>query len=210
MKSNDWKHVNVMIMNTSTNDSFDVETTPEGVTILRGNIPLHVWGRLFRFESKDFVLDVNAAKLAKATIVFGLPNALKTYKERVAKSNLAEIKSTYHGLPQGAEQWLAFGKRGISCETIFSHLTGIPILEKSEYCHPHDAEDFLRCRMLLNAVPSLFPLLPKMAEVSIVWERLVNNWVEICKTMNKEVYDFKKSGKSLTPKTYRMIREAIR
>src|SRR4051812_25887588 len=58
-------------------------------------------------------------------------------------------------MPPGAIEWLLSGERGVSSESIFAHLTGIPIAGRvaTNYL-PSDAGDLRRCRKLLEVVPS--------------------------------------------------------
>lgn len=85
-----------------------------------------------------------------------------------------------------ALNWLAHGARGISSNTIFSHLTGIDALHGSPASHPHDPADFRRCRLLLDQVPELQVKFAGMASVSGVWRELVGAWGELCAIMDDE------------------------
>ena len=47
--------------------------------------------------------------------------------------------------------------------------------------------DFRRCELLLRAVPTLRPLLPRMAKVGPEWAALVKRWPDIVAAMDAEV-----------------------
>lgn len=75
-------------------------------------------------------------------------------------------------------QWLANGDRGISSETIFTHLTGVNALDEWEPSVPHDYADFKRCYVLLEQCPELKENFKKMTEVK-GWKRLVERWSDL-------------------------------
>lgn len=96
-------------------------------------------------------------------------------------------------------RWLEYGHRGLSSESIVSHLTGVPIGGRE--CAPYDPSDFRRCQMLLNQVPELRQELHRMAEVSPEWAALVERWDDIDDLMNAE----RESG-NRAPKTYALMK----
>ncbi len=83
-----------------------------------------------------------------------------------------------------AQAWLEHGERGISSETIFSHLTGLKI--RGDYSHPADPSDLLRCRKLLLAVPEFQHQFHRMSELSPTWHALVEHWETLCKMLDVE------------------------
>ncbi len=84
-------------------------------------------------------------------------------------------------------EWLASGERGISSEAIVSHLTGINIVAKHWFStHPSDPGDLRRCALLIEAAPEIKSELPRMAEVSEVWKRLVGEWDNLVEMLHKE------------------------
>lgn len=107
-------------------------------------------------------------------------------------------------------RWLANGERGISSETIFTHLTGINALRDWGGDHPHDPADLRRCRLLLDQCPALQAELPRMAGVSAVWGSLVQHWDELCALMDEEIPNWRapKRG-ALAPRTYARMKEII-
>lgn len=82
----------------------------------------------------------------------------------------------------GLVEWLARGDRGLSSKAIVEQL----VLGGGNIAHPYDPGDFRRCEMLLRAVPTLRPLLPRMAEVSPEWARLVKRWPDIVYALDSE------------------------
>lgn len=73
----------------------------------------------------------------------------------------------------GLTKWLSTDGRGQSARAIAAHLTG---LAQCTGDYPHDSDDFGRCERLLDAVPTLRPLLPRMAEVNAYWAALAPQW----------------------------------
>ena len=98
-------------------------------------------------------------------------------------------------------RWLKKGERGISSETIISHLTGINV--GSDSGPPHDPDDLRRCHLLLCAAPELRAQLPRMAEVCPVWRRLVKHWDELVALMINEA----KNNMGRCPECYRRMKE---
>lgn len=71
--------------------------------------------------------------------------------------------------------WFSSGKTGASSKCMANYLTG----RDCDGSYPHDGGDFGRCLGLLEAVPELRPLLPKMAEVNRYWKAIAPRWDEI-------------------------------
>ena len=93
---------------------------------------------------------------------------------------------------------------------MFTHLTGVSALgghwPKWGVHYPHDPDDLSRCRKLLEAVPELKPLLPRMAEASPVWAELVSRWDELCALMDAEAPQWR-DGQGSAKKTYALMQE---
>lgn len=108
-------------------------------------------------------------------------------------------------------RWLANGRRGVSSNTIVTHLTGINALSAwVGASHPLDPDDMTRCRWLLKEVPELAANFPDMRTCSPEWAQLVKHWDEICQLMDSEFpkWEDGRYGGSC-PKTYRLMRELI-
>jgi hypothetical protein len=108
-----------------------------------------------------------------------------------------------------AVDWLANGKRGISSNTIFTHLTGIDAMGGwGGRSHPHDPADLWRCRLLLEQVPEFGERLCEMKTASPVWARLVAKWGELCALMDREAPNWR-NGEGFAPDTYHAMRLLI-
>lgn len=104
--------------------------------------------------------------------------------------------------------WLKFGERGISSETIFTVLTGINALGGHDKSHPYDPADFRRCRLLLERCPLLFARFHYMARLSREWEALTLHWTQICECMDQELPNWRQ-GLGSAPKTHQLMQEVL-
>ena len=158
---------------------------------------------------KDAVMDTDVARMAGANFAGGHPAALAELRARLAAGALQFERAANPVLSPDAAAWLASGERGVSSNTMFEYLTGVKATRGWGRSHPHDPGDFRRCRLLLERVPELVPLLPRMAEVSPVWAALVAGWDSLCATMDAECPYWRTGRGGSAPKTYEMMR-AIR
>ena len=78
-------------------------------------------------------------------------------------------------IPSSVVNWLAGGERGISSETIVSHIWKLP-KSRWGYSHPHDPDDLKRCLLLLDASPETRARFDEMRDVSPEWAALVDRW----------------------------------
>ena len=105
--------------------------------------------------------------------------------------------------------WLRTGERGSSSEAIVEHLTGINT-DGGRYLGnrdiPWDPADLRRCRLLLEAVPSLAEQFSKMATCSPEWAAMVAHWQELCDMMDAECPQWRE-GEGKASKTYRRMNE---
>ena len=108
----------------------------------------------------------------------------------------------------GLFQWLANGKRGISSETMVQHLTGVDVLGDWHMSHPHDPDDLDRCLQLLEAVPALRQMLPKMATASPAWAALVAHWDDVEQCHLEEV-GLRWTKACTAPKTYALMESVL-
>jgi hypothetical protein len=102
--------------------------------------------------------------------------------------------------------WLGHGERGLSSEFIVSHLCGIPLIGRSwgPAPTPADPDDVRRCRLLLEACPSLMVRFDEMRTASRTWELLVDIWDDLC-----ELMDYEAPGmRGRCPETYEAIKRA--
>ena len=117
------------------------------------------------------------------------------------------MSADFRNMP-GLLEWLAGGQRGISSNSIVQHLTGIPATQGWGIDTPHDPADFDRCLQLLEAVPMLRLLMPRMATASPLWSALTEHWDEIEASHLEEVGLGWTTAKSAT-KTYALMRSVI-
>lgn len=108
----------------------------------------------------------------------------------------------------GLLDWLASGRRGVSSNSIVQHLTGVQAVGDWYIDIPHDPADLDRCLKLLDAVPLLRPLLPRMATASPMWAALIERWAEIEASHLDEVGLGWTKARS-APKTYALMRSVI-
>lgn len=174
-----------------------------------GPMGVDVFNKVAKVCGKDAVMDTDVARMAGANFAGGHPAALAELRARLAAGALQFERAASPGLSPEAAAWLASGERGISSNTMFEYLTGVKATRGWGRSHPRDPGDFRRCRLLLECVPDLVPLLPRMAEVSPVWAALVARWDELCSTMDAECPYWRTGRGGSAPKTYEMMR-AIR
>ena len=174
-----------------------------------GPQPIDWLNKASKLCGKGAVMDADVARMAGATLAAGQPEALAEIRQRLEAGSQQAARADHPGMSEAATRWLASGKRGISSNTIFTHLTGIDALDGWHRDHPYDPADFRRCRLLLEQVPELVPLFPKMAEVSPQWAALVEQWDVICSTMDEEAPAWREGRGQMCPKTYNLISRAI-
>jgi hypothetical protein len=110
-------------------------------------------------------------------------------------------------IPESVRRWLKYGERGLSSETIVSHLTGVPITQWQS--PPYDPDDLQRCLKLLDACPELRDRFQEMRTCD-GWAGLVDHWDDIVHTFYKEVGNDLSNlrGKS-APRTYMLMKLAL-
>ena len=95
-----------------------------------------------------------------------------------------DLDNTHPGLIA----WIRSGERGLSSEAIVDHLARHPLASaRGRISHPYDPADLRRCVLLLDAVPTLRPLMPRMADVSPEWAALVARWDELEDSLRREM-----------------------
>jgi hypothetical protein len=174
-----------------------------------GPQPVDFFGKATKVCGKDAVLDPDVARMAGANFAIGMPDDLAKLRKLLEAGAVQQAQQDNPGLSEAAARWLASGERGLSSNTIFTHLTGINALRGDHKDHPYDPSDFRRCRLLLEQVPELVPLFPKMAEVSAAWKDLVYLWGDICKAMDEEAPKWREGHGQSCPATYQLIKRAI-
>lgn len=166
-------------------------------------------GKASKLCGKDAVMCPQTARMAGANLAAGMPDALSSLRKQLEAGALSRATADNPGLSLAAVKWMSTGERGVSSETMFSALTGVDLLDGDHGSHPWDTYDFRRCRLLLEQVPELVPLLPKMADVSEVWKDLVYLWDDICKAMDTEAPNWRHGVAVRCPDTDNLIKRAI-
>jgi len=183
--------------------------------LITGAVPLGAMGALCQLAPKNAVMDADAATVLGVTFAIGLADDLRALRAAATPSYERTIRQQQPRLSEAAIAWLAKGERGMSSEAMFERLTGEKCTRESpsrdaRTAHPYDPDDLRRCRLLLEWVPELQPLLPSMAKVSPAWAGLVEAWDDICATMDAECPDWRNPRRgSSAPKTYQLIKQAI-
>ena len=107
-------------------------------------------------------------------------------------------------IPDAAVEWLRKGERGISSESIFEAMTGLPI-GTWEAAAPRDPSDLRRCRLLLDALPEWRHRLDEMHGKGGGWAEILPLWDVLCMTMDVECPDWR-NAKGTCPKTYELMK----
>ncbi len=112
-------------------------------------------------------------------------------------------------IEQRAIEWLINGEVGVSSKTICSVMLGTVDTSRDdawcEYSHPHDPDDFMRCRLLLKRIPEWRSELHRVAEIFPSWRYLVEYWDELDALYEEEV----PNDKGRAPRLYARMNELI-
>jgi hypothetical protein len=177
--------------------------------LITGEVPMLAFGTLTMLAPKDAVMDPDAARMLGVTFAMGPTEELAALKASRAEATIQHNRLAFPQLSEGAQKWLATGERGASSESLFSRCSGMNIRPgKPRYDHPHDVADFRRCRLLLEACPEFD--LSYAAGMSPQWAYLAAVWGTICDTMDEEAPDWRSSRGNSCPKTYSLIKTAIK
>jgi hypothetical protein len=113
-------------------------------------------------------------------------------------------------LTDAAADWLVHGERGLSSETIFEHMTGIPLLgapwRSSTPRTPSDPDDFQRCERLLRQVPEFRARRNELTELSPLWAALIEHWDEITALLEEEIPGVYEGAHGRAPRTYELMK----
>lgn len=110
----------------------------------------------------------------------------KTYTEPTPEESAGEYERQCF--------WLQNGEHGTSSETIFSVLSRRSILDRNKWGHPYDPDDFRRCHLLLQCVPSWRSRIGEMGMVSSVWAALADNWDKLTAMLEETIEKRKDVG----------------
>lgn len=181
--------------------------------LITGGVPMAKFEAITKLAPEGSVMDTDAARVLGVTFAIGPAHELSELRAQGAAEAERQQRAMHPHLSQAAARWLANGERGVSSNTIFTKLTGVDALggwSADRASHPHDPADFRRCQLLLEQVPELQILFPRMAHVSQQWKALVEAWPTIVAAMDEEAPEWRKfgSGKK-APKAYNLIKAAI-
>ena len=95
-------------------------------------------------------------------------------------------------------KWLLTGRVGCSSRAMAFCLSDIEDCDEKPTDFPRDVDDFYRCLLFLEAVPSARNHMDKLRAISSTWNRLIDKWDVIESTFLDE-----------TTKTYKLIKECI-
>lgn len=158
---------------------------PKGTIVLHyGPMGISTMGDIQKLMPKGAVIDTNLARMAGASFAFGAPATLDALRAKLVADALATVQATHPTLAADAQRWLAVGEQGTSSLTLFSHLAGLPL--PKDRAEPRDLDDFRRCRVMLEEVPSLRSALARAADLSPAWGRLAHNWDALCASIDAE------------------------
>ncbi|MDR6534492.1 hypothetical protein [Variovorax soli] len=169
----------------------------EGCTIVYGHMPLGSWLRLLRQASDLHVLHADVARMLGATAVLGPPEGLARLREQEAAAATGRVRAQLgraaRRLDAQAVRWLAAGEQGLSSLALFTLLTGVrpPHYGGAALDLPGNAQQFRRCRLLVEQVPSLQPALRQLARrvadpELVSWAALAETWKDLCAQMDHE------------------------
>jgi hypothetical protein len=178
--------------------------------------------------------------MAGASFVFGSPADMakikKVYEEKALKkvttlkagdvgaplvgvltglrARAAGVLGDVSKLEDAAKEWLATGEQGRSSSFIFWKVTGVAPecldnrLDATYY--PFDPDDFRRCRLLLEEVPSVAAEFRAVMgkDAGPIWEKLVAEWDTLCATMDEEAPNWHTKG-GRAHKTYSLMKVII-
>lgn len=178
----------------------------EGCKIVFGPIPVSDLLPLMAEFPKGAVTDLRVASRIGADLVMGMPEDIQRLSVRndlpISPRRVAELETARSaGIPQAVVEWLAGGERGKSSEAICRKMYP-GILDGHGIDHPHDPDDFRRCRLFLKQIGASD--VECMRGVSPQWTALVDRWAEI------EVSFLEEEPTGSAPKTYNLMKMAMR
>lgn len=98
--------------------------------------------------------------------------------------------------------------KGVSSEAMAAALLDKEPIRKWFTNHPGDPSDFNRCLKLLRHAPEAREHLDKVAALSDVWAKIVENWDKLEQCFLDEVgIDWEKGRTLSATKTYEMMKE---
>lgn len=182
--------------------SYSIEKSDLGI-VIRGPLPVAEFAALSKvWAAEGFdLLHAGIAKAVGATMVV-------TRKDKI-EGWLAEAERLAREQARGDREleWLHGPHTGLSSLTIFSVLSrenrGAALARLGRFgpAAPLDPDDFMRCRLLLQAIPAWRARLGEVAAAlpESTWPELVQHWAELDELFAAE----EPSGRC--PKTFRLM-----
>ena len=176
--------------------SYRVETRG-GVKLIFGSLPIDDFEALIKTLPSDSLLDPDVARICDANFAMGSQTDLARLREsetpaaiQRARIRYADADERISDLGDEGIRWLAVGYRGASSESLFTLLTGWPLVDDDELSLPRDPSDFTRCRLLIEEVPTLARRLPcvVLAQTGIRagLSEIINRCDELCELQDSE------------------------
>lgn len=106
-------------------------------------------------------------------------------------------------LLQRAHAWIVSEDTGLSSETIWATMMGVP---HSRPYEPSDPSDLGRCLRLLRAIPEWRERLSLMSGISIHWDALVQRWDELEASFLREAGSLDPEWGCGAPETYNLMK----
>lgn len=180
-----------------------------GCIITYGSMPIRAITDLIEEIGDNGQMEMLLAKKLGASMVMGSHENLETLaqdpsiQQQITQRIQASTES--FNIPQSAIRWLEEGHRGLSSETIFVAMTGVPLIEADDMSHPLDVSDFLRCRRLMEAVPEFAERREELKALSAHWKTLAEHWDELCASVDAEAPAWREQSIAC-PETYAKIK----
>lgn len=106
-------------------------------------------------------------------------------------------------------QWISFGERSHSADTLFSYLSGIDLLAGRPPLAPHDMSTLGTCIKLLESCPRLNARFSEIGLMHPKWAELQTNWEAIRESLQSEAPMWReRMGRA--PETYALLSEILR
>lgn len=105
-------------------------------------------------------------------------------------------------------EWFVSGERGLSSEAIANKAHYGHIANQRLYPFPHDPADLRRCVQLIEAAPIAATALTILAERSIYWKHLVDNWKRLTESLKQEMAT-NSNEPQRAPQTYELMKQVI-
>ena len=180
----------------------------EIIILAFGDIPIDALSEFSRLAGKQAVHSTVLSKMSGATIACGDQARISKLVEALKPGAIAAKQGDPANsmlLPEEVE-WLAYGERGASSNTLFKYATGVNACGDYRDSYPHNPDDLRRCRLLLEKSPRLRDTMHQVANAGPQWMMLLAHWDAVCGTMDAECPKWRE-GKGGAPATYKLMKQ---